>query len=82
MNPKKVKIVERKLLREKADGQADNIKKVIEIDPRVSEDRRMVVLVHEALHLADWDMPEEKVTKLAEFVGPVLWKHGYRRIMQ
>lgn len=82
MNPKKVKIIERKLRREGADGQADNIHKTIEIDPRVSEERRMVVMVHEALHLADWDMPEEKVTTMAEFIGPILWKHGYRRIMQ
>ena len=82
LSPQKVKILERKLRREGADGQADLIHKTIEIDPRVSEERRCVVLVHEALHLADWDLPEEKVTALAEFVGPILWRHGYRRTIQ
>jgi hypothetical protein len=82
MNPKKVKIVERKLGRERADGQANIIERTIEIDPTVSEERRVVVMVHEALHLADWDLPEDKVTQLAEFVGPILWKHGYRRTIQ
>ena len=79
---KKVKIVERKLGRERADGQADNIHKVIEVDPRLTEERRMCVMVHEALHLSDWEIPEEKVTEMAEFIAPILWRHGYRRVIQ
>lgn len=77
-----MRILEKKLGREKADGQADIIHKVIEVDPRVDEERRLCVMVHEALHLADWNIPEDKVVQLSEFVSPILWKAGYRRVSQ
>lgn len=61
---------------------ADNLNKVIEVDPRLSEKRRVTVIVHEALHLADWDLSESRVTAIAPKIAKVLWDHGYRRIRQ
>lgn len=82
MSRKKIKVVERKLGREVAWGQADNLAKVIEVDPRLSEKRRLTVLIHEAAHLADWDLSESRVTAMAPKIAKVLWEQGYRRILQ
>lgn len=82
LNPKRVKIVERKLGREDADGTADNLHKVIEVDPRVNEMRRLNVIVHEAIHLSDWSLPEAKVKEMADFISPIVWKAGYRRVVE
>lgn len=82
MSRKKIKVIERKLGREVAWGQADNLHKVIEVDPRLSEKHRLTVIVHESLHLADWDLSESSVTAIAPKIAKVLWEQGYRRIKQ
>ena len=80
---KKIKVIERKLGREAAWGQACITDRVIEIDPRVqNERRRLTVLIHEAIHLADWDLSEKRVTDIAPKVCKVLWDQGYRRTLQ
>ena len=75
----KVKVVERKLGRIGAYGVATKSANLIELDPRMSERRRLTILVHEALHLARWDMTEREVTAIAPKIGKVLWQQGYRR---
>lgn len=82
MGRRKVKVIEKKLGREVAWGQADNLNKVIEVDPRLTEARRLTVLIHEAIHLADWNLSESHVTRLAPKVAKVLWQQGYRRVRQ
>ena len=77
--PRKVKVVERKLGRIGAYGAATISANLIELDPRMSERRRLTILVHEALHLAKWEMSEREVTRIAPKIGKVLWSQGYRR---
>ena len=77
--PRKVKVVERKLGRIGAYGMATLAQNLIELDPRMTERRRLTILVHEAIHLARWDLTEREVTKLAPKIGKVLWQQGYRR---
>ena len=61
-------------------GFANNEDNEIEVDASLSKSERLQTLVHEALHLADWNMTEKKVNRISEFIGRVLWKQGYRRI--
>lgn len=75
----KVKVVERKLGHIGAYGAATLQRNLIELDPRMSERRRLTILVHEALHLAKWEMTEREVTRIAPKIGKVLWEQGYRR---
>lgn len=52
----------------------------IEIDPRIATEReRLRVVIHEALHLADWAMSERKVDNRSRKIADVLWKQGYRK---
>ena len=77
---KKIKVVERKLGRIGAYGTASLVNRTIELDPRMTPRRRLTILVHEALHIADWDLAERKVTRIAQRIGNVLWSQGYRRL--
>ena len=36
-------------------------------------------LIHEALHAENWEMSEEKVTRVSREVARFLWRFGYRR---
>lgn len=83
MSRRTVKIVERKLGREKADGQRwpDG---TIEIDPRLSPRDYLGTLVHEALHRAypEMDEDEEDVIYGESVITEVLWRMNYRRVHQ
>lgn len=56
-------------------------------NPRVRVHRKMQgkgeseldVLVHEALHLAFWDVDEEVINRVGLDMARMLWKLGYRR---
>lgn len=52
---------------------------VIEIAPDLRGYRRLLVLAHEATHLARWDLTEKEVWTLARRVARVLWRDGYRK---
>ena len=78
---RKVKIVTRKLGRERAWGQHEGgSPSVIELDSRLTTRRRLTVLVHESLHEADPDMPEWKVTRMAPKIAEILWTDNWRRV--
>lgn len=85
--PKKKKVppvVERKLGRHRCIGLAieeDGYQR-IELDPRQPEKERLNTLIHEAIHLVDFDIPESKVIRLANKAAAVLWKQGYRRTIK
>jgi hypothetical protein len=52
----------------------------IELDPRIaSAQERLRVLVHEALHIADWKAPEGKVDRVSREISELLSKQGYRK---
>jgi hypothetical protein len=78
-------IVEKKLGREQAYGQVwgwmdDN--PLIEIDPRLKNKERMIILIHEAIHVAFPHMTERQVIRAGKLVGSVLWMENYRRVDQ
>lgn len=53
--------------------------KKIRIRKGLNEEETLEVLVHEALHAADWHRDEEWVTIVAQDISKILWKLGYRR---
>ena len=44
-----------------------------------TEKSRMNTVVHEALHVGDFDLTEAHVRRLTSVVTEVLWREGYRR---
>lgn len=79
--PRRVRIVERKLGRERALGQAIGCPVyLVEIDPRQSERERLDTLIHELLHLAHPSWSERRVETHATWLAALLWRSGYRRL--
>lgn len=78
--PKKIKIIERKLGRERADAQIFIEKRKIEIDERLSPKEKFAALIHEILHLIipEWD--EDTVLKKEKIVLNILWDENYRKV--
>jgi hypothetical protein len=56
----------------------------IRINPNhYSERSRLNTAIHEALHAADWDgLSEKRIRTLTAYVVEVLWREGYRRVLQ
>lgn len=85
---RKVKIQERKLGREDANGlswgpeERQDKRNTIEIDPRQSARSRMNTILHEGLHQLDDRLTEKAVRKFAAFLSGLLYRDGYRRIMK
>lgn len=82
----KVKVIWRKLGKEKAWGQAscDPDNPLIEIDPRLGAKRRLEVLCHEALHIAMPELYGKKgeatVDRAGKIISKVLWAENYRLV--
>jgi hypothetical protein len=47
-----------------------------------TEKSRMNTVVHEALHVGDFELTEADVRRLTSVVTEVLWREGYRRVKQ
>lgn len=79
MDPlKKVEIIERKLGREKALGQAwDDL---VEIDPRQCSKEYLDTAIHELLHIAQPELSESRIIRVSRLISSKLWKLGFRRI--
>ena len=78
--PAKLRVVERKLGREKAAGQCRHELNLIEIDPRQDSLEYLDTMIHEMLHLEFPTLPEEQVAKIARRMSKALWKQRYRRL--
>jgi len=39
------------------------------------------VLIHEAIHACEWDLKEEAVEDTGQSIADLLWRCGYRRII-
>ena len=48
------------------------------VDKRLTGKRRLVVLIHEALHAENPELPEDVVERSGESIGRFLWRLGYR----
>ena len=79
--PKPVKVVWRKLGRERAWGQATIGEDLIEIDPRLGAKRQLEVLCHEQIHLTFPEMSEAQVDRAGKDLAAVLWDQNYRRVL-
>jgi hypothetical protein len=78
MTTRRLRIVTRKLGRERAWGQQEP--GLIEIDSRLKGRRRLNVLLHEAIHEAFPRVSETGVLNAARTITAALWQQGYRRV--
>jgi len=78
--PARIKIEDRKLGRERNDGQATFADKKIEIDPRLSTKKRLNIVLHEGIHILDPNLPELKVRAYANRLSDLLWRDRWRRL--
>ena len=78
--PTKIKVIDKKLGRQKAVGQAYSDARVIEIDPRQRSKNYLDTLIHEMLHVYNPEWSENKVSKTANEMTDIIWKKNYRRI--
>ena len=79
-NNHKIKVIDKKLGRQKAVGQAYTDARVIEVDPRQRSKSYLDTLIHEMLHVYNPDWSESKVTKTANEMTDIIWQKNYRRI--
>ena len=77
---KHVRIVEKRLGRERAMGQAWPDIGLVEVDPRQRERERLDTVIHELLHVLKPHWSEDHVTRAADWLARHLWKEGYRRV--
>ena len=75
----KIKVIHKKLGREKAYGMADS-DGVVYIDPRLKGKKHMEIILHECLHLLYPDDSEEAIVDKSVTLCKILWKEGYRRV--
>ena len=78
---RKIKVVIRKLGREKAFGLSCSSEHRIELDPRVRPKFFLDSIFHELLHeIFNEELSESKVIKIAKIFTDVTWALGFRRI--
>ena len=75
-----MKVIKRKLGREKSWGLAHSADNTIELHSELKGKRLMLYLIHEALHITDPAMSETKVRKISSRLTAVLWKENFRKI--
>ena len=78
--PTKIKVIDKKLGRQKAVGQAYSDARVIEIDPRQRSKNYLDTLIHEMLHCFAPRWGEKRVSQTANEMTRVIWDKQYRRI--
>jgi hypothetical protein len=74
---RKIKVVYKKLLREKSWGIAYD--DYIEIDPRLRGKKHLEIMLHELLHVVCPELSEEQVIRKSVLMANTLWGDGYRR---
>ncbi len=79
---KKIKVVYRKLGKERAHGLSYLPDMGIELDIRLKGKKHLEILVHEALHLLVPEWSETKVIEKSKELTKVLWAENYRRVQQ
>ena len=76
----KIKVIYKKLGRERAWGQADLGEGVVELDPRLKGRKHLNVCIHEVLHIQNPEWSETEVINKANELASVLWREHYRRV--
>jgi hypothetical protein len=75
-----MKVVSKKLGREKAWGSANLDDNTIEIDPRLTGRKHLEILIHEAMHLMNPEWTEKEVIRQSKKLTLLLWKQEYRKV--
>jgi hypothetical protein len=75
-----MKVIHRKLGKEKADGLAHIEANTIEIDERLKGRYRLEITIHEALHILYPKDSETAIIRKSKRLTKVLWEQGYRKI--
>lgn len=79
--PRRIRLVERKLGREKAAGLVwSDDPTTIHIDPRLRGKDRAEIILHEALHLLLPTEPEMRIRAYATRLSDLLWRDRWRRV--
>jgi hypothetical protein len=76
----KIKVIYKKLGRERLWGEANFDDNSIVIDSRLKSKKHLEILTHEALHLLLPAANEEEIVRISTALTKVLWKENYRRI--
>ena len=76
----KMKVIHRKLGKEKAYGLAHIDSNTIEIDTRLKSKHRLEITIHEALHILYPTDSETAILRKSKRLCAVLWKEGYRKV--
>jgi hypothetical protein len=74
---KRIRIIYKKLGREKIWGHADNYP--LELDIRLKGKKHLEVVIHECLHYLWNNASEEEITRKAILLTNTLWHEGYRK---
>ena len=74
----RIKIIYKKLGRERAYGLADH--ESVHIDPRLKGKKHLEILIHECLHYLYPDKTEEEVVADSIKLTKTLWHDGYRKV--
>ncbi len=82
MSRKAIRVIERKLGREKALGLAYHDDGEIHIEPGQEPQTFLWTLLHELLHIAYPDLTERQIRKGERILGETLWAMRYRRTSQ
>jgi hypothetical protein len=77
---KKIKILHKKLGKDKVWGLADIDDYCIVIDERAVGKKHLEIVIHECLHLLHPSADESSITHQAISLTDVLWKLKYRRV--
>jgi hypothetical protein len=79
MAAKRIKVVYKKLLRNKAIGLSDG-SGTIEVDERVKGRQLMEIIIHECLHELFPELEEEEIINKSIVISKTLWHEGFRRM--
>ena len=77
---KKIKVIYRKLGRQKVYGFAHCGFNQIEIDSRVKSKKHLELIIHESMHILFPEAEEEEVESKAIILCNTIWGEHYRRV--
>lgn len=76
----KIKVIYKKLGRERLWGEANFDDNSIVIDSRLKSRKHLEILTHESLHILLPSFNEEEIVRISTALTKLLWKENYRRI--
>ena len=76
----KIKIIYKKLGRERLWGEANLDDNSIVLDIRLKGKKHLEILTHEALHILLPGANEDEIVRISTALTKILWSENYRRI--